>query len=203
MPNDIPVNEVVQMVQQGFMNEEITRNLEAKGYNLQQISDAINQAQIKQGIRGELSAEAPPAPLGEDVPAPGGALETEFIQQQAPPTQNMYQSPTPTSAPPQSYGQQQYYQMPAQSGLGYDDVQALVEQVVEEKWREEALPVIAEHRSPGIKAGIIAVGYGRVMGKAKPQPDLMTVFKPPPAAETGFYNSHGKLGGDNSFLFWT
>ena len=50
MANETPVGEVLEFIKQGLSNEEITKQLEVKGFNLQQISDAINQAKIKEII---------------------------------------------------------------------------------------------------------------------------------------------------------
>ena len=117
---EIPVNEALSMLKRGFRPEEVSRNLESKGYTLQQISDAVNQAQIKQGVEGNM----PPQEMQEsvleegdfDIPLP----QQEGAQQQAPPQQTY----------------QQQYQMPQQAAVNYDEIQALVEQVVEEKWKE-------------------------------------------------------------------
>ena len=117
---EIPVNEALSMLKRGFRPEEVSRNLESKGYTLQQISDAMNQAQIKQGVEGNM----PPQEMQEsvleegdfDIPLP----QQEGAQQQAPPQQTY----------------QQQYQMPQQAAVNYDEIQALVEQVVEEKWKE-------------------------------------------------------------------
>ncbi|MSR86338.1 hypothetical protein EXS74_03000 [Candidatus Woesearchaeota archaeon] len=116
---EIPVNEALNLLKKGFRPEEITRNLESKGYTLQQISDGINQAQIKQGVEGNM----PPQEMQEsvmdqdfDIPLPDQGQSAQQV------------------APQQQY---QQYQMPAaQAAVNYDEVQALVEQIVEEKWKE-------------------------------------------------------------------
>src|SRR3989339_595614 len=90
---EIPVNDALAMLKKDFKKEEITRSLEARGYTLQQIADAMNQAEIKQGVQRNMP------------------------------------------------GQEEGYQdldipMPTQAAVNYDEVQALVEQIVEEKWKE-------------------------------------------------------------------
>lgn len=113
MPPQTPVNEALDLLKRGMSNEEISRQLERKGYSLQQISDAINQAQIKQGVEGELP----------DL-------------QQAP-TENEMDIPFPEQTEDAGQGVvQQQYAMPPQPTMGYEEIQALVEQIVEEKWRE-------------------------------------------------------------------
>ena len=117
---EIPVNEALNMIKQGFRPEEISRNLEGKGYTLQQVSDAMNQAQIKQGVEGNM----PPQEMQESV------LEQDGFDIPLPDQQGSAQQ-----APPQQNYQQQY-QMPQHAAVNYDEIQALVEQVVEEKWKE-------------------------------------------------------------------
>jgi len=118
MPDpQLPVNEVLELLKQNKSNEEITTSLEQKGFNLQQVSDAIGQAKIKMGVEGNM----PPSGMEES----SVASDDIPIPDQAPAEQ----------AEPQ-YEQPQYQQMPQQQGMGYNDMQALVEEVVEEKWRE-------------------------------------------------------------------
>jgi hypothetical protein len=119
MPEETPVNETLEMIKKGLTNEEITRSLEAKGYNLQQISDAINQAKIKQGVEGNMPPQEYQQGLEADVPAP-----PEQMQQESPPQKEMQAAPA------------QQYQMPTQVGPSYEEMQAIVEQIVEEKWRD-------------------------------------------------------------------
>jgi hypothetical protein len=131
MPSDTPVTQVLQMINNGLTNEEITRDLEAKGYNLQQISNAINQANIKKGVEGNMPPQnMQQSAMDAEIPLPP---QTQNYEQQA------NAPPVVDAAPvqPQSYTipQQQGY-LPAQSGPSYEDMQALVEQIVEEKWTE-------------------------------------------------------------------
>lgn len=114
-PQKTPVNEALELLKKGMGNEEISRQLERKGYNLQQISDAINQAQIKQGVEGELpDLQEAPTEDEMDIPFPDQAEDT--------------------SAGDGTVAQQ--YAMPPQPAMGYEEMQALVEQIVEEKWRD-------------------------------------------------------------------
>ncbi len=118
---DIPLGDALAMIKKGLSNEEITRVLEGKGYNLQQISDAINQANIKKGVEGNMPPEnMQPSAMEEEIPLPPA-------EQPAVPA-----AAQPVGAP----AQQAYYGMPAQAGPSYEEMQAIVEQIVEEKWRE-------------------------------------------------------------------
>ncbi len=144
MAETIPINESLEMLKKGMSNEEITRSLEGKGYNLQQISDAINQAKIKEGVAGskmpqdnltgknvEEELNIPPAP-GSAPPSPETPGNETPI---APPGMS-----APGSAPQRESSVQApsapQYQMPAQPAMGIEDMQAVIEQIVEEKWKE-------------------------------------------------------------------
>jgi hypothetical protein len=123
MPQETPVEETMTLLSQGLSNQEVTRKLEEKGYNLQQISDAINQANIKKGVEGNMPPQnMQESAMEQEIPLPPqdqsqvSAVDPGYQQQTA------YQQP-----------QQNYY--PQQAG-GYGDIQAIVEQIVEEKWRE-------------------------------------------------------------------
>tara|TARA_Y100000310_G_C20650618_1_gene799214 strand:+ start:749 stop:1384 length:636 start_codon:yes stop_codon:yes gene_type:complete len=111
------VNEVLELLKQSKSNEEITNSLEQRGFNLQQVSDAISQAKIKMGVEGNMppSGMEESSSVGDDIPIPD-------------------QAPAQQSEP--QFEQPQFQQMPQQQGVGYTDMQALVEEVVEEKWRE-------------------------------------------------------------------
>jgi uncharacterized protein (UPF0335 family) len=134
-----PVKEALELLSRKMSKEEITRSLEGKGYTLQQIADGINQAQIKQGVEGNTmppedmqtssmdeNFDIPLPPQGspavmEEAPGPGQAAPQDYSQQQAMPP--MQQAP-------------QQYQMPAAPAQSVEEMQALVEQIVEEKWKE-------------------------------------------------------------------
>jgi len=118
--SDLPTQKVQQMIAKGLTNEEITRSLEGQGFNLDQISSALNQA-------GLSSEELPPMP----AEAPG----YEQPYQEAPQQQ---ESPQEQQYPAEGYPQQQevaQYQLPQQQ-MSYEDIQAIVEEILEEKWKE-------------------------------------------------------------------
>ena len=113
---DIPIEKVQQLQSQGLTNEDITRSLEGQGYNLDQISMAMNQA----GMGGTGAPVGMEQSAMEEIPIP--------TQQQAPPVEQQ-----PVQQPQQQdYGQ---YQLPQQQ-FGYEDIQAIVEEILEEKWKE-------------------------------------------------------------------
>jgi len=128
---DIPVNEALEMLNRGLSKEEITRSLEPKGYNLQQISDAINQAKIKQGVKNMPGQEMQPSMMDEgdlDIPMPQAAVA---------PQQQASQQPQQTISQTAQQYSQQYQPLPQQQ-MGYEEMQAVVEQIVEEKWKDMA-----------------------------------------------------------------
>ncbi|MBT3984808.1 hypothetical protein HOE91_00780 [archaeon] len=118
---DIPIEKVQQMQSQGLTNEDITRSLEGQGYNLDQISMAMNQA----GMGGTGAPVGMEQSAMEEIPIP--------TQQQAPPP--VEQQPAPEQYPPQQQQDYGQYQLPQQQ-FGYEDIQAIVEEILEEKWKE-------------------------------------------------------------------
>jgi hypothetical protein len=127
MPQETPVDQAASLLGQGLNNQEVTRRLEEKGYNLQQISDAINQANIKKGVVGKMpESQMQESSMGQEIPLPQDQ-QAQAQQAAAPQQAAAYQQQAA------AYAQQSYY--PGQQG-GMGDVQAIVEQIVEEKWRE-------------------------------------------------------------------
>lgn len=99
MPNEIPVEHVIAMRSQGLSNNQIIQNLQRAGYSVDLINNAINQADIKEGIISTPfsmagSSAAPPSfhtSSGTGMPRgsvsmmtggeEGGALPDERIQE--------------------------------------------------------------------------------------------------------------------------
>ena len=65
--NEPPTEEVINLRDQGKNNDEIVNELSQKGFNNQQISEAINQADIKGGVEGTI----PPVTQPETPPMEG------------------------------------------------------------------------------------------------------------------------------------
>lgn len=113
---DLPTRKVQELARKGLTNEEITRSLEGQGFNLDEIATALNQAKLMEG------AEMPN--FDQDIPIPEQ-------QEQYPGYQGGQYSDG-------QYPQQQEissYSLP-QAQNSYEDVQAIVEEVLEEKWKE-------------------------------------------------------------------
>lgn len=156
-----PTNEVLQMLQEGKSQQQISSELQQQGYNMQQINDAINQANIKsEVVSGNVSGQDMQQPSDEmrisaisqepeDIPVPTPTAKPE-PQQEAPPAYDQQQY---AQQPQQQYGQQQDYgnypmggpeqqagydqqAYPPQMNYAYEDIQSLVEEVIDEKWKD-------------------------------------------------------------------
>lgn len=100
----------------------------------QQVSEALNQASIKIGVTGELGQNMPDqTPTNEmqvseldqmeDIPVPAPENEAPMEQSPIPQMQGM---PSP-----------QYSQFASpQPQYSYEDIQSLVEEVIDERWKE-------------------------------------------------------------------
>ena len=132
MANETPVGEVLEFIKKGLSNEEITKQLEVKGFNLQQISDAINQAKIKEGVEGnmpEQNMQEQQQSMEQDIPLPQGQPEGQV---QSPGVTEVQGGMQEQYQQQEQYPPQQAYPQQSQS---YGDMQALVEQIIEEKWQ--------------------------------------------------------------------
>lgn len=160
MPNQAPpTNEVLQMMQEGKTQQQISSELQQKGYDIQSINDAINQANIKSevvsGADSQPSNEMQVSAISQDqndipVPTPSATYEQppqqqqQPQQQQAPQQQGGYNQGYPMGGPEQQpmtdYSQSDYQQAqqayPPQSNYEYGDMQSLVEEIIDEKWKE-------------------------------------------------------------------
>jgi len=124
MANDPPTEEVIKMKKDNVDKDDIAKNLEEKGFNQQQIVEAMNQVDIKKGVEAQDSSQMQESMMSspeEDIPVPT-------------PTRMENPQPSPTQAMPQqqTFQVQQPLQQPR---YNYDDVQEIVESVVEEKWQ--------------------------------------------------------------------
>ncbi len=86
MPMSPPVEHVVSMRQQGFSNNQITTYLQREGFSPDLIFEAMNQANIKQGVEsGPMqSMAAPPMPqpsYSQASSTGGGEIDTSRIEE--------------------------------------------------------------------------------------------------------------------------
>lgn len=122
-------------------NEDIRNSLSMEGYSATDISEAINQSNIKKGIEYDEPPAInayPPQPgmqssmLDDDlpIPAPTPSRQEEFS---APQSSNMPQYIQPQVQQPMMLAQQPQYP-PAQ--LDREIINRIVESVIDERWQE-------------------------------------------------------------------
>src|SRR3989338_39855 len=83
MPKADPIQEVLQMMQQGMQRQAIISSLIRKGYSAEKINNTLNQASIKQGVIGNIEGgnmveeeiptnnmQVSELDMAEDVPVP-------------------------------------------------------------------------------------------------------------------------------------
>lgn len=120
MTDEIPIQKVIDMKSQGFDTEKIIESLNNEKYTMQQIRDALQQAEIKKNISnpGNSYAQQPVAAETQTIP-----------EQSAPKPMAQPQAPRPMQAPmPQP--------MQRSSGINIDEIQRILEEIISEKWKE-------------------------------------------------------------------
>ncbi|MCK4589782.1 MAG: hypothetical protein KAT77_05020 [Nanoarchaeota archaeon] len=113
MANQLPVDQVMQLRQQGYSNNQIVDQLQRQGYAFQQIYDAMSQADLTKlagAPVGGQGAEMPPPPGPEAAPMPEPA-------------------PRPEAQP---YAQE----YPAPAGDSDERISEIAEAIINEKWEE-------------------------------------------------------------------
>ncbi len=137
-----PINDIMQMRQQGLSNNQIIQNLQRNGYSNTEIFDAMNQVDTKAAVEGLQSVGSnqdlfSQPPVGGQEPA---AFESSDSMQfsgahSAPPT-NQPPQPQDSVSPPMSAPVQQ----PVMQNMMQQDtevkIEELVETIIEEKWEE-------------------------------------------------------------------
>jgi prefoldin subunit 5 len=121
-PTDTPVNQVMEMRNQGLSNNQITQTLQRQGYNSTQIYDALNQADMKGGVE-PVSPESMQYQEPEN-PMPANPTTTNLQSGPESPAPQYTQTEMPAEEP------EQYYQP---SSVGTEE---LVESIIDEKWEE-------------------------------------------------------------------
>jgi len=147
-----PTEEVIALRSQGKSNDEIVSELSKKGLSNQQISEAINQADIKGGVEGQVPpATPPPAIAPENIPSMEGAEpgmkpsaltgaggEEIPIPVPSPGTEGGKAAPEPQTfvAPEiQQPAAQMAPSMP-QSSMDMESIHEVVESIIDERWQE-------------------------------------------------------------------
>lgn len=161
MVDETPINDVLKMMNAGMNDADIIRRLTDEGFSPVQISDALNQAKIKQEIAPVViqpsAGQEPMTPL-PPLPPPMAP-----VQPQAPPQAQIprpsAQIPKPTAVPPQmpvpaqgkpSNLEEQAYPYPytypsyptysqpesAPQKVDTEAIEEIAEEIVNEKWLE-------------------------------------------------------------------
>lgn len=114
MANQLPVEEVAQLRQQGLSNNQIVQQLQRKGFSAQQIYDAMSQADLAKfsGAPAQQQQQPPQQPPAEMPPPPQ--------PQEYPPQQQAYP--------------QEYQQYPAPNND--ERISEIAEAIINEKWEE-------------------------------------------------------------------
>ena len=144
MPQGSPINEILQMRQQGLSNNQIIQNLQREGYSNTQIFDSMNQADTKMAVEGMQPVPQDQATPGKDVSqdvfttAPVGgqpAVEQPQMEQQVVSNQVSFNQ---SSGDQSSFSQPEPSMKMPQSSFQNEQVKVeeLVEAIVEEKWDE-------------------------------------------------------------------
>ncbi|MEK6844783.1 MAG: hypothetical protein AABX44_00850 [Nanoarchaeota archaeon] len=124
------LDQIRQMKQEGFSEQEISDSLQEQGISPNSITDAFSQARIKDVVEGENEMQENDFP---ETPSPFSIPET-YSPQEMP--QNPYYSPQePSYSQPQeteAYYPQEGYNG-AQGEFGTDTIIEIAEQVFEEK----------------------------------------------------------------------
>ena len=109
-----PLDEAMDMKKKGLDKNNIVEDLKNKGYKPTQVSDAMNQMDIKNSVGGDMQ----PSVLDQNIPVPEPPKERKEMQQQN--QQITYQRPI-QNQPYSSF-------KPGQ--------EELVESIVDEKWQQ-------------------------------------------------------------------
>jgi len=122
---DPPVDQVIGLRNQGYSNSKIIENLKNQNYSLQEISDAINQSEIKTNIDQQdydLS----------DAPSPSSEANLDFPNPE-PETQNY--SPEPKSFEREMPKYQSFMAEPQRDSYT-EKIEEIAESIINEKWED-------------------------------------------------------------------
>ncbi|MBS3107383.1 hypothetical protein J4468_00545 [Candidatus Woesearchaeota archaeon] len=131
---DVPVQKVIEMKRKGMSNQDIIRSLQTQGFSSQQISEAMSQSDVKSGVEGRATIESEmevPEPSSEydESAAPSGMQESLLRSDEPEVPAYEEESSTPSYQP-------RAINAPSMNRIESDQVQALVESIIDEKWQE-------------------------------------------------------------------
>ena len=111
---ETPLDEAMGMKKKGLNKKDIAEDLKNKGYNPNQVYDAMNQLDIKDSVGNDPRMQL--SVLNQDIPVPEPPKEEEFEQE----PKQTYQKPIQATRYP-SY---------------HPENDELIESMVEEKWQQ-------------------------------------------------------------------
>ena len=125
------LDQVMQLKDQGYGDQDIMDNLQQQGASPKEITDAINQANIKSAI----SSPEGPGAMEPPTPEPISAAGTEQEGYYTPQTQEMGGAYPQQQAGPAEYYEEGAY-APASTGMDSDTIIEIANQVFSEKIRK-------------------------------------------------------------------
>ncbi len=131
---ETPTDLILNMRKRGMSNAEIIRNLQQQNFSSQQISDAMNQVDIKKSVEVPLPAPADAegySPL--NVPMPPTPSQEDYENEPMPYTNYGF---TPSSSYQESSEVEPTFTQPfgINRGADLERVEELTESIIREKW---------------------------------------------------------------------
>ncbi len=133
-----PVDQVLQLRQQGMSNNQIIQNLQMQGFKSHQIFDAMNQADMKTSgeAQGQMTA-LPPKDLGQTEQPQRQQQPLVGRQAQMPDSATLPAPATgPAVPPPPPPAQPMGAPMPLGVGNNEERIEEIAESIIEEKWTD-------------------------------------------------------------------
>lgn len=129
--NQVPVDIVINLKNQGYSNTQIIDSLKKQNYSLQEISDAMNQSDIKNTIDSpDIDLSNAPSPSGinnEDFPNPPMPSNDDYANM------NPYQDLSANTGMGTNYSNQGYGNMPQRDSYT-EKIEEIAESIIKEKW---------------------------------------------------------------------
>jgi hypothetical protein len=131
--NSVPIDIVSNLRNQGYSNSQIIENLRKQSYSLQEISDAMNQSEIRSAIDqpSDIDLPSPPSPSGsqENLDFPGPSPSMDAMASRGPYSQDIQ----PMSRQVPEY--QNYVGVPQRDSYT-EKIEEITESIIKEKWED-------------------------------------------------------------------
>jgi len=127
--NELPVEKVLSMKNQGLSNDQIIQNLKRQGYSSQQTFEAINQADIQKPADESAILEAPSPTPPETMP---GEMQPSMITGEEPEAKVKVTAPKVTQpAPPTAPMPPAVYERGPE-----EQIEEIAESIIDERWQQ-------------------------------------------------------------------